>query len=89
MIKPVKVKTEEVKTIPMCDMEPMTLGTIYEPTGSLKVYHGRVVLKSAGMETKEVLDLSEPGEGACWNGHGTIRVIPFKPGESVTLTEGE
>ena len=72
-------------TIKMKDMKPFQIGRIQNP--SMDVYN-HIVMRTASSETKEVIDLSIPGEDSCWtwtNEGPDIEVFPFPIGTEILL----
>ncbi len=70
--------------IDMCDMAPLDVGRITDC--ETNHYSGHIVLRTANRERFEVMDLTQPGPGMCWDdSNGTMKVRLLEPGEAIAI----
>ena len=83
MLKLVKVgQISAPNVVQMKDMKPFQVGVVISKGG----HKGEVVVRTADMETPEVMSLSDPTEGSCWTGgHSPLLVRLLPPGEKVVV----
>lgn len=67
--------------IPMKELKPLQAGVVVSGCSAI----GHIVLRTASVVYFEVMDLSQPEEGNCWNTHTIVEVRLLRPGETYTL----
>ena len=73
---------DRLKRIPMNQLKPCQLARIQDSDS-----HGEIVMRTSSVAKFEVMSLSKPEPDRCWtNETVNIPVVPFLPGESITLT---
>ena len=83
MIRIIEQKKEtNPKTIPMSEMKPLQVGMII--TDGLSCT-GHYVMRTAHSFRREVMDISDPGTGMCWEDGDGIQVCLLGAGESIIL----
>lgn len=84
MLKIKEIKNESgPKVIKMGDMKPLQVAKIIESSSARL---GNLVMRTATANHFEVIDLSDPGEEACWIQPSRIRVELLPPGEVVEIS---
>jgi hypothetical protein len=76
------IKAEDT-IIPMRDLMPLQAGVIFS---DIHYAAGSLVIRTASEEKFEVISLSNPKPGSCWqnpNIHDKVRLL--RPGETYTL----
>ncbi len=77
-----KVENKKQETvIQMRDMEPLQVGQVVEEGE----YYEHYVIRTAGISTFEIMDLTAPDGGACWGRNVPLKVRLLRPDEIVTL----
>lgn len=80
MFKLVHKEPGITKTIPMCDMPPCSIGIIRDT-----YYHNDTIVMRTASIYGEIMNLSHPGLGGCWEIHATTQVELLKPGAKIIL----
>lgn len=81
MIKIVQTPDTSDNVVEMKDMKPLQVGQLVET----QVYGGHWVMRTARMDSFEVMDLSDSGAKKCWVHSPNLQVRLLKPGEKLTI----
>lgn len=86
----IEVEKPEEEVISVLDMDPLDIGIVVEGVNSM--YLGHIVMRTASVDDREIMDLTRATKDGCWTTFSTktsIKVKLFPAGTKITLTVKE